>query len=85
LEAEDKKRLNNLWKDRINELRRSGKDEDAAAIKVWLRARHAWSIGSNESGAQDFERITRNLAVTYLSRRGAVCPSANGEPMSISG
>lgn len=56
---EDKKRLNELWKRRIDELLRFGKEEDADAIKTWLRSQHANSIRSKEAGAkqQDFELI----------------------------
>lgn len=54
-----KRRLNTIWKGRIDELRQLGKDEDADAIKSWLRARHADSIRPREAGAkpQDFDLI----------------------------
>lgn len=54
-----RQRLNEVWKTRINELLAVGKDEEADAIKAWLRARHAQSIREREAGAlpQDFDRI----------------------------
>lgn len=54
-----KKRLNTIWKGRIDELLRVGKDEESDAIKSWLRARYADSIRPREAGAkpQDFDLI----------------------------
>lgn len=62
---EEKKRLNTLWINRINKLLQFGKDEDATAIKVWLRARHARSIRSNETGTQDFDVSAPNITVGF--------------------
>ncbi|MFZ0151469.1 MAG: DUF262 domain-containing protein [Xanthobacteraceae bacterium] len=52
-------RLNVLWKRRIDELLEIDKEEDADAIKSWLRARHAEKIRERQAGAQpeDFDRI----------------------------
>jgi hypothetical protein len=52
-------RLNALWKRRIDELLELDKEEDADAIKSWLRARHADKIRERQVGAQpeDFDRI----------------------------
>jgi hypothetical protein len=54
-----KKRLNSIWKGRIDELVRIGKEEDSDAIKSWLRARYANSIRAREAGAgpQDYDLI----------------------------
>ena len=48
-----------VWKARITALQELGKDEDADAIKAWLRSQHANSIRERRRGAQprDFERI----------------------------
>lgn len=48
-----------LWRERIEALRRLGKDEDTDAVKAWLRARYANSVRERKSGAEnkDFERI----------------------------
>ncbi len=56
---ETRKRLNEVWKSRVNELLAIGKDEEADAIKAWLRARHANTIRERQAGAlpQDFDRI----------------------------
>jgi len=58
--GEDEKiRLNRLWKERVEALNALGKDEDADAIKSWLRASHAQSIRERVENAapQDFDRI----------------------------
>lgn len=48
-----------LWRERIEALRKLGKDEDTDAVKAWLRARYADSVRQRGAGAenQDFERI----------------------------
>jgi uncharacterized protein with ParB-like and HNH nuclease domain len=48
-----------LWKDRIGALLELGKEEDADAIKAWLRSHHAQSIRDRKRGAtpQDFDLI----------------------------
>jgi len=56
---EIKVKLNALWKHRIDQLRRIDKEEDADAIKSWLRAKFAERIRERQAGAQpeDFDRI----------------------------
>ncbi|NML13860.1 DUF262 domain-containing protein [Azohydromonas caseinilytica] len=48
-----------LWRERIEALRKLGKDEDTDAVKAWLRGRYANSVRERRSGAEnkDFERI----------------------------
>ncbi len=48
-----------LWRERIEALRKLGKDEDTDAVKAWLRARYATSVRERKSGSEnkDFERI----------------------------
>jgi uncharacterized protein with ParB-like and HNH nuclease domain len=48
-----------LWKDRIDDLLKLAKEEDADAIKSWLRSQHADSIRDRKRGAkpQDFDLI----------------------------
>lgn len=48
-----------LWRERIEALRKLGKDEDTDAVKAWLRSRYANSVRERKSGAEnkDFERI----------------------------
>jgi hypothetical protein len=48
-----------LWREQIDSLRRLGKDEDADAVKAWLRGRYAQSVRERHRGAEnkDFERI----------------------------
>ena len=50
---------NCIWRDRVAALRRLGKDEDADAIKAWLRSQHAETIRERKRGAQprDFDLI----------------------------
>jgi Protein of unknown function DUF262/Protein of unknown function (DUF1524) len=47
------------WKERISALVHHDKDEDADAIKAWLRSQHAASIRERKKNAlpQDFDRI----------------------------
>jgi hypothetical protein len=47
------------WRERIEALRKLGKDEDADAVKSWLRAQHANTVRERHRGAEnrDFERI----------------------------
>lgn len=49
----------NIWKARIAALNDLGKDEDADAIKAWLRSQYAASIRERKRGAtpQDFDLI----------------------------
>jgi hypothetical protein len=48
-----------VWKDRISALVHHDKDEDADAIKAWLRGQHASTIRERKKNAvpQDFDRI----------------------------
>ena len=47
------------WTDRVNSLRAIGKEEDADAIKSWLRSQYAETIRDRSKGAvpKDFDRI----------------------------
>lgn len=48
-----------LWRNRVESLRKLGKDEDADAIKTWLRSQHAKTIRERKPGAKpcDFDLI----------------------------
>ncbi len=50
---------NNAWKNRVQILKDIGKDEDANAIKAWLRSKYAEEIRERTKGAspRDFELI----------------------------
>jgi hypothetical protein len=59
---EDPERRNSAsqtWRKRIADLQKLGKDEDADAVKSWLRSQHAKSIRERKGGAQpqDFDLI----------------------------
>lgn len=56
---EVRKRLNGLWKQRIDQLLQIENEADADSIKSWLRARHANKIRERRAGAipEDFDRI----------------------------
>jgi hypothetical protein len=58
-DAAKRNEATNVWRERIEALRRLGKDEDADAVKAWLRARYAQSVRERHRGAEnrDFERI----------------------------
>lgn len=51
---------NQLWKKRVTELIQLGKDEEADAIKTWLRSQYAQTIRERKKGAVpgDFDRIS---------------------------
>ncbi len=48
-----------VWRDRVAALQKLGKEEDADAIKAWLRSQHAQTIRQRQRGAKplDFDRI----------------------------
>jgi uncharacterized protein with ParB-like and HNH nuclease domain len=54
-----RQRATDTWRDRISELKALGREEDADAIKAWLRGQHADSIRKRKAGAspQDFDLI----------------------------
>lgn len=56
---DDRSRGDKLWKRRTGTLQELGKDEDADAIKAWLRSQHAESIRERKRGAvpEDFDLI----------------------------
>lgn len=58
-DAQQRNRANSLWKKRAAELKEYGREEDADAIKSWLRSQYAESIRERKKGAtpQDFDRI----------------------------
>ena len=64
-EADKRNQAAGVWRSRMESLRRLrkddgyGKDEDADAVKAWLRARYAQSVRERHTGAEnrDFERI----------------------------
>jgi len=52
-------KASDLWRDRVGQLKGLGKEEDADAIKSWLRSQHAKSIRERRKGARplDFDLI----------------------------
>ncbi len=58
-DPQQRNNANNLWKKRAAELKEYGREEDADAIKSWLRSQFAESIRERRKGAtpQDFDRI----------------------------
>src|SRR6266700_274092 len=58
-DAEERAKANNLWKDRLLDLSKSGKEEDADFFKAWLRAKYADTIRERKKGAvnKDFDII----------------------------
>ncbi|MBO3462171.1 DUF262 domain-containing HNH endonuclease family protein [Aetokthonos hydrillicola Thurmond2011] len=57
---EAKKEANRLWKKQVNQLKELGKEEEADAIKTWLRSQYAQTIRERKKGAVpgDFDRIS---------------------------
>jgi len=58
-DPERRARASRVWKERVQALTERGKDEDADAIKSWLRSQYAESIRERKRGAApgDFDRI----------------------------
>ncbi len=58
-DAEERTRASRTWKERVQALAELGKDEDADAIKSWLRSQYAESIRERKRGAapKDFDLI----------------------------
>lgn len=58
-DAERRNKSAEKWKSRVIDLRELGKEEDADAIKAWLRSQHAKSMRQGKRGAipRDFELI----------------------------
>jgi Protein of unknown function DUF262/Protein of unknown function (DUF1524) len=52
-------RASSVWRDRIAQLQKLGKEEDADAIKAWLRSQHAIEIRDRKAAAtpKDFDLI----------------------------
>jgi len=57
--GEERVKANDLWKDRLLDLSKSGKEEDADFFKAWLRAKYADTIRERKKGAvnKDFDFI----------------------------
>jgi hypothetical protein len=58
-DGERRTQATRIWKERVQALAELGKDEDADAIKSWLRSQHAETIRERKRGAapQDFDLI----------------------------
>jgi hypothetical protein len=58
-DADRRNQASAVWKERIASLRELGKEEDADAIKSWLRSQHGESIRERKRGAtpRDFDLI----------------------------
>ncbi|MEA2206259.1 MAG: hypothetical protein QOE77_3035 [Blastocatellia bacterium] len=58
-ETQDRNPASNIWKSQVQKLQEIGKEEDADAIKSWLRSQHAESIRERKVGAVplDFDLI----------------------------
>jgi hypothetical protein len=58
-DGDKRTRASRVWKERVQALAELGKDEDADALKAWLRSQYAESIRPRERGAapQDFDLI----------------------------
>jgi hypothetical protein len=62
-DSERRNDASKLWRSRVAALQRLGKEEDADAIKSWLRSQHAQTIRERRRGAQprDFDLIGTEL------------------------
>lgn len=59
VDGDQRNTASRVWRDRVSDLKKLGKDEDADAIKAWLRSQHAQSIRERKRGAQpkDYDLI----------------------------
>lgn len=58
-DGEKRVQASNIWREHISKLQDIGKEEDADAIKAWLRSQHAQSTRERKKGAKpkDFDLI----------------------------
>lgn len=58
-ESQLRKEASEVWRQLTESLKRIGKEEDADALKAWLRSQHAQTIRERKRGAEprDFDRI----------------------------
>lgn len=58
-DADRRNEASRMWRDRVALLQQLGKEEDADAVKAWLRSQHAQTIRERKRGAQprDFDLI----------------------------
>jgi len=58
-DADRRNEASRVWRDRVAALKQIGKDEDADAVKGWLRSQHAHTIRERKRGAKprDFDLI----------------------------
>ena len=72
---------NQLWRKQVNSLQDIGKEEDADAIKAWLRSQHARSIRERKRGAtpRDFDLIGTEFHRWVRDREQALGLSSSGE------
>ena len=58
-DVDRRKEASRVWRDRVAALQQLGKEEDADAVKAWLRSQHARTIRERKRGAQprDFDLI----------------------------
>ena len=72
---------NQLWRKQVNRLQDIGKEEDADAIKAWLRSQHARSIRERRRGAapRDFDLIGTEFHRWVRDREQALGLSSGGE------
>lgn len=79
-EADDKYKLNDLWKKRVLELNKISKEEDLEFFKAWLRAKYAETIRPGSKGAanEDFEKIGTRFHSWVRDNKDKVGLSSHG-------
>ena len=80
-DAERRNTANQLWRRQITRLQDIGKEEDADAIKAWLRSQYATSIRERRRGAapRDFDRIGTEFHRWVREREESLGLSSGGE------
>lgn len=79
-DADHRNKASAVWKERITSLQELGKEEDADAIKSWLRSQHAESIRERKGGAapRDFDLIGTEFHRWVRDHEGTLGLRASG-------
>ena len=80
-DAERRNVSSRLWRKQVTSLQELGKEEDADAIKAWLRSQHAESIRERKRGATplDFDRIGTEFHRWVRENEEALGLSSSGD------
>ncbi len=80
-DADRRNSAGKVWLERVSALKKLGKDEDADAIKSWLRSQYALTIRERRRGAQprDFDLIGTEFHRWVRDHEGLLCLAVSAE------